>query len=158
MMKNNETFLTAEGAAKLRDDLEYLKNEKRTELSKRLRHAISMGDLSENADYIATKEEQAFLEGKIQELEATLRAATIIENSGQSDRIEVGSVVRVSEEGGDSYEYQIVGAKEADPRNGKISNESPIGQALLGKRKDDAVLIRTPSGETTYKILEILAK
>ncbi len=154
-MNNGKTYLTPEGAAKLQDELDQLKNEKRLELSKRLRQAISMGDLSENADYIATKEEQAFLEGKIQELEATLREAIIIESTGQSDRIELGSVVQIIEDGDEPFEYRIVGAKEADPRNGKISNESPIGKALLGKREGDAVLVSTPAGEIRYKIIKI---
>ena len=156
MTKNGEVFLTPEGAAKLKEELEYLKNEKRPDLSRRLRHAISMGDLSENADYIVTKEEQAFLEGKIQELEATLRAATIIEKNTSSDLIELGSSVRISEADEDPTIYHIVGAKEADPKNGKISNESPIGQALLGKKQGEIAIAITPAGEIKLKILEIM--
>lgn len=155
-MSKNEVYLTPEGAEKLRDELDHLKNVKRPDLSKRLRHAISMGDLSENADYIVTKEEQAFLEGKIQEIEATLRLATIIESNGVSDHIGLGSVVRISEGDGEPLEFRIVGAKEADPRNGKISNESPIGQALLGKQKGEVAIANTPAGEFEYTILEIL--
>lgn len=155
-MSQNEVYLTREGADKLRDELDHLINVERPELSKRLRHAISMGDLSENADYSATKEQQAFLEGKIQALEATLKTATIIEQSGESDRIELGSIVRISDDEGESIEYRIVGVKEADPRNGKISYESPIGQALLGKQEGDVAIAHTPAGELTFKILEIL--
>jgi transcription elongation factor GreA len=157
-MSKNNIYLTPEGAAKLRVELDHLINVKRPELSKRLRHAISMGDLSENADYIVTKEEQAFLEGKIQELEATLRDAIIIENSGRSDRIELGSIVRIAEGDGELLQYRIVGAKEADPRNGRISNESPIGQALLGKKVGEVAVSSTPAGDITYKILEILSE
>lgn len=157
-MSKNNIYLTPEGAAKLRVELDHLINVKRPELSKRLRHAISMGDLSENADYIVTKEEQAFLEGKIQELEATLRDAIIIENSGRSDRIELGSIVRIAEGDGELLQYRIVGAKEADPRNGRISNESPIGQALLGKKVGEVAVSNTPAGDITYKILEILSE
>jgi transcription elongation factor GreA len=155
-MSKNDIYLTPEGAAKLRVELDHLINDKRPDLSRRLRQAISMGDLSENADYIVTKEEQAFLEGKIQEIEATLRAAIIIENPGRSDRIELGSVVRISDGEGEPLQYRIVGAKEADPRNGQISNESPIGQALLGKKVGEVAVSNTPAGDITYKILEIL--
>jgi len=155
-MSKNDIYLTQEGSDKLRVELDHLINVKRPELSKRLRHAISMGDLSENADYIVTKEEQAFLEGKIQELEATLRAATIITKSGRSDRIELGSVVRISAEEGEPLQYRIVGAKEADPRNGMISNESPIGQALMGKEEGEVAVAITPTGDIAFKILEIL--
>ena len=155
-MKNSKVYLTPEGAAKIQEELRHLKNVKRPDLSKRLRHAISMGDLSENADYIATKEEQAFLEGKIQDLEATLRAAEIIEKSLDSDLIELGSVVRIADEMDEHIEYRIVGAKEANPRNGTVSNESPIGQALLGKRVGDIAIANTPAGEIKFKVLEII--
>jgi transcription elongation factor GreA len=155
-MTSNDIYLTPEGAENLRNELEHLKNVKRPELSKRLRQAISMGDLSENADYKFTKEEQAFLEGKIQELEAILRTAILIKNSSSSGRIELGSVVRISDGEGEPLEYRIVGAKESDPRNGKISNESPIGKALLGKQKGEKAVASTPAGEIEYKILEIL--
>jgi transcription elongation factor GreA len=151
-----ELFLTPEGADKMRSELSVLKDVKRPELSARLRHAISMGDLSENADYIATKEEQAFLEGKIQELETILREAIIIEETGVSDRVELGSVVRIIDGDSEMLEYKIVGVKEADPRNGKISNESPIGQALLGKKKGEVAIASTPAGEIKYKVVEIL--
>jgi transcription elongation factor GreA len=155
-MLKKEFFLTPEGADKIRAELNVLKDVKRPELSARLRHAISMGDLSENADYIATKEEQAFLEGKIQELETILREATIIEDTGVSDRVELGSVVRITDGNSEILEYKIVGVKEADPRNGKISNESPIGQALLGKQKGEVATANTPAGMIEFKIVEIL--
>jgi transcription elongation factor GreA len=154
-MPKKDIFLTPEGAAKIEDELNFLRDVKRPELSARLRHAISMGDLSENADYIVTKEEQAFLEGKIQELEVTLREATIIENSGSSNHIDLGCTVRILEDGDETLEYRIVGAVEANPREGKISNESPLGQALMGKQKGDTVVSSTPAGEIKYKILDV---
>jgi len=156
-MEKKDIYLTTEGASKLKSDLEHLINVKRPELSKRLRHAISMGDLSENADYIMAKEDQAFLEGKILDLQATLREATIIESTGKSDHVQVGSVVRIAEGDQEPVEFHIVGAKEADPRNGKISNESPLGQALIGKQQGDIAVAKTPAGEIQYKVLDILA-
>jgi transcription elongation factor GreA len=156
-MGKKDVYLTPDGAEKLRSELEHLKNVKRPELSIRLRHAISMGDLSENADYTTAKEDQAFLEGKILDIEAILREAIMIERSGKTDRVEVGSVVRIAEGDQDPLEFHIVGAKEADPRNGRISNESPLGQALIGKQQGEIAVARTPSGEITYTILEILA-
>ena len=156
-MEKKDIYLTTEGASKLKSELEHLINVKRPELSKRLRHAISMGDLSENADYIMAKEDQAFLEGKILDLQATLREATIIESTGKSDHVQVGSVVRIAEGDQEPVEFRIVGAKEADPRNGKISNESPLGQALIGKQQGDIAVAKTPAGEIQYKVLDILA-
>jgi transcription elongation factor GreA len=156
-MTKKEYYLTPEGADNIRAELQVLKDVKRAELSARLRHAISMGDLSENADYIATKEEQAFVEGKILELETLLREAIIIEGNGVTDRVGLGSVVRITDVNSETLEYKIVGAKEADPRNGKISNESPIGQALLGKQKGEVTTARTPAGEIKFTIVEILS-
>ncbi|MGD2058330.1 MAG: transcription elongation factor GreA [Anaerolineales bacterium] len=152
-MKKQEFRLTPEGAEKMKAELEHLKGDKRIELAKRLRHAISMGDLSENADYIAAKEDQAFLEGKIQELETILRNSVIIEKS-ENGVIDIGSHV-VIEEDGQTFHYHLVGVKEADPRNGKISHESPIGRALLGKAVGDKAVAETPVGEITMQILEI---
>jgi transcription elongation factor GreA len=156
-MDQREIFLTPEGEAKLRGELAELTGPRRTELAKRLRHAISQGDLSENADYIAAKEQQAFLEGKIQEIEAVLREATIVENGGDGELVEIGSTVIVKEDGREPDTFHLVGIKEADPRNGKISNESPIGKALLGKRVGDIAIARTPAGEMKFEILEIKA-
>ena len=151
-----ETYLTPEGAAKLKAELEELKGPKRDEMAKRLRSAIQMGDLSENADYHKAKEDQSFMEGRIQELEYLLNNVTIIEVTGlQTDTIQVGSRVTVQENDDPAEIYFLVGAKEADPRNGKISNESPIGGALLGRRVGDVVTARTPGGEIKLKILKI---
>jgi transcription elongation factor GreA len=153
----NEHYLTPEGAAKLRAELAELTTTKRAELSKRLREAIQMGDLSENADYIMAKEDQAFLEGRIQELEQVLRNAQIINNEDQAraDAVRVGATVTVQEPGEKPEVYTIVGAKEADPRGRKISNESPIGRALLGKRAGETVKTDTPGGTLVLKVVKI---
>jgi transcription elongation factor GreA len=147
-------YLTPEGEKKLRAELAELTGPKREELAQRLRSAIQMGDLSENADYHKAKEDQAFLEGRIQELEAILRMATIVENN-QSDIVAVGSKVTIQEEDFDPETFYLVGATEADPRNGKISNESPFGKALLDHKVGDVVEAETPSGKVKLKILKI---
>jgi transcription elongation factor GreA len=147
-------YLTPEGEAKLRVELAELTGPKREELAKRLRAAIQMGDLSENADYHKAKEDQAFLEGRIQELEAILRTATIVEKK-QSDVVEVGVKVTIQEEEYDAETFYLVGATEADPRNGKISNESPFGRALLDHKVGDVVEAETPGGKVRLKILKI---
>jgi transcription elongation factor GreA len=153
-MTKREYILTAEGAARLREELAVLKGPRRTEMAGRLRNAVQMGDLSENADYITAKEEQGFLEGRILELETILREALIVEQAA-ADAAAVGSTVIVSEAGGPTETFLLVGMKEADPRLGKISHESPIGQALLGHRAGDVVQVETPGGTLTFKILEI---
>ena len=150
-----EMYLTPEGAAKLKHDLVDLRGPRRDEIARRLRHAIQQGDLSENADYISAKEDQAFLEGRIQELETILREATIVENVASTGEVAVGSTVVVSEEGGTPETYFLVGIKEADPRRGKISHESPIGQALMGKRSGDLVTATTPAGPLILRVLEV---
>ena len=151
-----ETFLSPEGAEKLKAELYDLTTLKRAELAARLRDAIKMGDLSENADYIMAKEEQAFLEGRIQELQTLLRTATIVVNgSGGTEVVSVGSKVTVREKGEDPETFLVVGAREADPRSGKISNESPIGRALLGKRVGETAKAETPGGAIQFEILKI---
>lgn len=147
-------YLTPEGEKKLRAELAELTGPKREELAQRLRSAIQMGDLSENADYHKAKEDQAFLEGRIQELEAILRMATIVEKK-QSDVVEVGALVTIQEEDYDPETFYLVGATEADPRNGKISNESPFGSALLDHKVGDVVEAETPGGKVRLKILKI---
>lgn len=147
-------YLTPEGEMKLRAELAELTGPRREDLAKRLRSAIQMGDLSENADYHKAKEDQAFLEGRIQELEAILRMATIVEKK-QSDVVEVGARVTIQEEDFDPETFYLVGATEADPRNGKISNESPFGKALLDHKVGDVVEAETPSGKVKLKILKI---
>jgi len=152
----NDIYLTAEGASKLKAELEELKGPAREALAKRLRAAIQMGDLSENADYHKAKEDQGFLEGRIQELEFTLRNAIIVEEgSVAKDVVSVGTRVTVQEEDFPAETYHLVGAKEADPRNGKISYESPIGRALLDHRVGEVVEAETPGGKIIIKILKI---
>lgn len=148
------TYLTLEGETKLRAELAELTGPRREQLAQRLRSAIQMGDLSENADYHKAKEDQAFLEGRIQEIEAVLRTAVIIEKT-RTDVVTVGSHVTVQEEDFDPETYYLVGAKEADPRNGKISNESPIGHALIDHKVGDVVEAETPGGKLKFKILKI---
>jgi transcription elongation factor GreA len=153
---SEEQYLTAEGAERLRTELEQLKGPARQELAERLRSAIEMGDLSENADYHKAKEDQGFLEGRIQELEHLLKYATIIENNNHnSDLVEIGSVVTIQEEDYPPETYNLVGAKEADPRNGRISNESPIGRALIGHKVGEKVPVETPDGTIQFKIVNI---
>ncbi len=149
-------FLTAEGIENLRQELDYLVNVRRPELARILRKAIQQGDLSENADYIAAKEEQAFLEGRIQQIETILRYAVVIESNGPEGVAQLGSWVTVLEEGRDEPEvFQIVGPAEADPLNGKVSNESPLGRALLGCRVGDVVTVDAPAGRITFRVLEV---
>ena len=148
-------YLTQEGADKLKKDLEILVGPRRRELAVRLRHAIQQGDLSENADYTAAKEDQAFLEGKILEIEDALRRAIIIDDSISSDTVVIGSTVIVSMGDTAARTFRVVGVKEANPRQGFISHKSPYGQALLGKRVGETALAETPSGTIELKVLEI---
>jgi transcription elongation factor GreA len=151
-----QPYLTTEGAERLRLELAQLKGPARQEMALRLRSAIQMGDLSENADYHKAKEDQGFLEGRINELEYILAKAIIVEiQSGRQDIVDVGVQVTVQEEGEDPETYLLVGAKEASPREGKISNESPIGKALIGHRQGDVVTVQTPGGDLRLKILKI---
>ena len=158
-MADEQQFLTAEGAAELRVELDELINVKRPQLAQQLKEAISQGDLSENADYSDAKEQQAFLEGRIQYLENLLRSAIIIDENTNSrtapSEVQVGYEVTIQADDEPPETYRIVGAAEADPRNGKISNESPMGAALLGHRKGDKVRVQTPSGEWEVKIVRI---
>lgn len=150
------TYLTEDGRKKLKAELEELSGPKRQELAQRLRSAIQMGDLSENADYKAAKEEQGFLEGRIQELTQLLGNVVIIdENAAPKDTVEIGSTVTIQESGEPKETYLLVGPQEADPINGRISYSSPIGEALLGHKIGDIVKAATPAGEINFKILEI---
>jgi transcription elongation factor GreA len=156
MNEPTQNYLTSEGAVRLKAELEQLKGPARDELSKRLRSAIQMGDLSENADYHKAKEDQAFLEGRIQELEYLLKTAIIVEESDvPRGVVAVGARVTVQMEDEEPETYHLVGAKEADPRNGKISNESPIGKALMGGHEGESVTAQTPAGSRKIKILKI---
>jgi len=150
------TFLTQEGFDKLQDELNYLRKEKRQEVADRLREAADGEDLIENAEYEAAKNEQAFVEGRIKELEILLATAKIIEESATSDTIQVGSTVAIQEDGVEEKEtFTIVGAAEAMPDEGRISNESPLGRALLNHRKGDSVIVKAPDGEYQVKIIKV---
>ncbi len=157
MEENKEIILTQEGYEKLENELEILKTVKRKEVAERLKIAISFGDLSENAEYDEAKKEQAALEERIMKLENMTRVAVIIdENSVDLDIITIGSIVLIYDTDFDEeVEYTIVGSAEADPYEGKISNESPVGRALLGKKKGDEVEVNVPDGMITIKILDI---
>jgi transcription elongation factor GreA len=148
-------YLTPEGEANLNAELQELKGPKREELSQRLRSAIQMGDLSENADYHKAKEDQGFLEGRIQELEAILRNTVIIEKGSGQDYVFIGSHVTIQEDTFDPETYYLVGPTEADPRKGKISHESPIGRALMNKKVGDIAEADAPSGKIKFKVLKI---
>jgi len=155
-MENKEIYLTSEGAEKLQEELKDLTGPRRLDIAKRLRDAISMGDLKENAEYISTKEDQAFLEGKIAELQQILKIAIIVEGNGGNEQVNIGSTVVVVIDGEAPQTYKLVGIKEADPRNGKISNESPIGSSLMGKHVGDTITAETPGGDLIMEIQEIL--
>ena len=149
-------YLTEQGYADLKQELETLVNVRRPELAIKLKEAVAEGDLKENANYHDAKEQQAFIEGRIQYLENIIRSAQVIANDGSTDEVRIGSQVTMREEGGDEDEtYTIVGAAEANPREGKISNESPIGSALMGRKKGDNVRVNTPQGAITFKIKKI---
>ena len=148
-------YLTKEGLAKLTMELEELKGPKREELARQLRSAVQMGDLSENADYHKAKEDQAFLEGRIQEIEHVIRNAVPIEKSTSNEVVRLGSHVTIQQAELPPETYHMVGAKEADPVNGKISNESPIGRALVDRRVGEVIEAETPGGRIKLQILSI---
>jgi len=148
-------YLTPEGEAKLKAELEDLKGTRREALALRLRSAIQMGDLSENADYHKAKEDQGFLEGRIQEIEAILRNSVIIERTQSKGIVSIGSHVTIQEDEFDPETYHLVGPAEADPRNGKISHESPIGRALMDKKVGDFAEAETPGGRIKFKVVKI---
>ena len=151
-------FLTKEGYQKLQDELDYLRSAKRQEVANRLHEAMEGGELIENAEYEAAKNEQAFVEGRIQELDVLLATANIIEENGskkKGDGVQMGSKVTIKEGNFEAEVYTIVGAAEANPREGKISHESPIGKAILGRKIGDSVKVETPGGTYSVKILKI---
>lgn len=154
-MADKPIYLTSEGKKKLEEELKYLVTVRRKEVAAAIQSAKEEGDISENSAYDEAKLAQAFLEGRIQTIEAQLREAVLIEQNGNSDRVDVGSIVTVVEEGFDEETYHIVGSAEADPLNGKISNESPIGKALLGAKKGAVVKAETPNGEIVFKVVKI---
>jgi transcription elongation factor GreA len=157
----DQTLVTREGLKKLKEELEYLKTVRRQEVAQRLKEAISYGDLSENSEYEEAKNEQAFVEGRILELELKIKNAKIITekkpDARRGKQIDIGTsvTVRNRSEGDDPETYVIVGSTEADPLEHKISNESPIGRALLGKEKGDIVEVPTPAGKFRYEVLKV---
>jgi len=156
MQDDSKIYLTEEGKEKLQMELEDLKGPQRQEIAARLKSAIEMGDLSENADYHKAKEDQGFLEGKIMEIQHTLSHAIIVEEpENGSDSVAVGCKVTVQEEDFPPETYYLVGSQEADPTENKISHVSPIGSALMKKKIGDKVNIKTPGGELELKILAI---
>jgi transcription elongation factor GreA len=149
------TYLTHEGFTKLQEELEYLRKVKRQEVAVRLHEAIEGGELIEDAEYEAAKNEQAFVEGRIQELEILLANARLIEGTGKKDVVSIGAKVTIQEEKNEPEIYTIVGPAEANPRCGKISNESPLGKALMEHKADDLVKVDAPGGHFSVKILKV---
>lgn len=156
MEDSKVVVLSPEGLAKLQEELDYLRNVRRKEVAERLKEARSHGDLSENSEYDDARNEQAFVEGRIATLENTLRNAQVIEDAGNVDEVRLGSHVKLKDlEYGDLLEYTIVGSVEADPMKQKISNESPVGKAILGKKKGAIVEVEAPVGTVKYEIVDV---
>ena len=153
-MPEKEILLTAEGLKKLEDELDYMKNVRRKEVADRIKTAIGFGDISENSEYDDAKNEQAFLEGRIAALEKDLRL--IDANDITIDQVGVGTTVRLKDlDYGDEIEYTLVGSPEANPMQGRISNESPVGKALIGRHTGDSVEVEVPAGILRYEVLDI---
>lgn len=157
-MANKSVVLTDEGLKKLQDELEHLKTVRRKEVADKIKVALSFGDLSENSEYDEAKNEQAIVESRIAELQVLLKNATVVDASELTgDQIIIGSRVRVRDvKKRKEFSYQLVGSTEADPKQGKISDESPIGKALIGHKAGDRVTIEAPAGLRTFEILEIV--
>ncbi|MGC9469145.1 MAG: transcription elongation factor GreA [Anaerolineae bacterium] len=150
-------YLTPEGYQALEEELEYLKTVRRQEVAERLHNALGEGELIENAELEEARREQSFVEGRILSLEEQLRKARIIDKAGgNSDTVVLGTTVTVREEGtSEDEEYFVIGSAEADPSKGKISNESPLGRALMGKRVGDKAVVRAPDGDLVFKVIAI---
>ncbi len=160
MAQEKSFYMTAEGKVKLQEELEHLKNERRKEVVERIKEARGFGDLSENSEYDAAKDEQAFVEARIQTVENMIRHAVIIENDNDNpDMVSMGKSVTFQElPDGDEETYTIVGSAEADPFEGKISNDSPMAQSLIGHEVGDKVTVVTPGGELDVKIVSVTTK
>ena len=155
-MASKPVYLTPEGKRKLEEELHYLRTVRRAEIAAAIQSAKEEGDLKENSAYDEAKMAQGFVEGRIQTLEAQLNEAVLIEPDGKTDIVTLGSRVTLVEEGTTDQEtYKIVGSAEADPSAGFISNESPIGKALLGKKKGNKIVVETPGGEIQLKVVKI---
>lgn len=156
MMTEEKHYMTLEGKEKLENELEYLKSEKRKEVVERIKVARSFGDLSENSEYDSAKEEQGFVEGRIQQIEGMIRNAEIIEEDSNSSVVSLGKTVTFKElPDGDEEIYTIVGRAEADPIEGKISNDSPMAQSLFGKGTGEQVVVSTPGGDIKVEITKV---
>ena len=155
-MASKEVILTRGGLEKLEKELEYLKSIKRREVAARIKNAISFGDISENSEYEDAKNEQAFIEGRIITLEKKLRNVRLIETAEGSDSVSLGSTVVLKDlEFNEDFIYTIVGSAEANPAENKISNESPVGKAILGRKINDIVEVSVPAGVLKYQIIKI---
>ncbi|MFC0473600.1 transcription elongation factor GreA [Halalkalibacter kiskunsagensis] len=157
MAEEKKHYMTMDGKKKLEEEVEYLKTERRKEVVERIKIARSFGDLSENSEYDSAKEEQAFVEGRIAQLEKMIRNAVMIEEEeGAANVVSLGKTVKFIElPDGDEEEYTIVGSAESDPAEGKISNDSPMAQSLLGRGINDKVSVNTPGGEMEIQITDI---
>lgn len=157
-MKEKEVLLTVEGLKKLEEELERYKSVRRRDVAERIKQAIEFGDITENSEYEDAKNEQAWIEGRILTLEKMLRNAKIIDDENNStDEVRLGSTVLLRDmEYNEQLEYTIVGSVEADPANNKISNESPVGKAIIGKTKGSVVEVNVPAGNLKYEIVDIL--
>lgn len=153
-MVDGQTYLTAEGLERLKEELRVLKFVRRKEIAGKIERAKELGDLSENAEYQEAKDEQAFTEGRILELETILNTATVVAAPSGTKEVEIGSTARVRSNG-DERTYVIVGANEADPAHGKISNESPLGRSLIGRHVGEEFEVVVPKGKVTYTVKEI---
>jgi transcription elongation factor GreA len=153
-MNSKPTYISRDGLVKLRQELDEMVSLRRPEIAQRIHDAKEHGDLTENAEYEDAKNEQAFVEGRIQQLEALIKNATLIEENHGNDHVAIGSTVKV--DGPDGKEsFTIVGSTEARPTEGRISNESPVGRALLGRKKGDTITVQVPAGDIAYKIVQI---
>jgi len=149
------TFLTRDGYRKLQEELDYLRTYKRQEIAERLHEAMDGGELIENAEYEAAKNEQAFVEGRIKELEVILAMARVIDEAPVAEMVQVGTTVTIQEEGLEPEHYTIVGAAEANPSAGRISNESPLGKALLNRKVGEKVQVDAPAGSFIVTVLKV---
>ena len=155
-MHDKKTYLTPEGRRKLLDELEHLRNVRRPEVAAQIKFAKEGGDISENAGYEEAKNAQAFLEGRIMTIEQMIETAVIIEHDGPADKVQMGTYVTVKEEDEAATDkYQIVGSAEASPGQGRISNESPMGKAMMAKKVGEVCKVKTPGGERTFQIKKI---
>lgn len=155
MTKDGQAYLTREGLAKLKIELKELKSVKRKEIAARIQEAKELGDLSENAEYAEAKDQQGFTEGRIIELENVIKNATVISDDATGGVVQIGSTMMLKVESGEK-QYTIVGSNEADPAKGLISNESPLGQAFLGRKVGETVEVKVPKGVVKYKIVKIV--